>query len=172
MFSLYLWSFISFSAFITPVLKSWSSRLLRCISLTVLSGDFYCSFNWESFPSFFILLISLWHYGLWSISYLLWPSRDFFFFEEDVFLCRLCTPNNFFAMSVFSMDGSHVFLLCVLSVILLIRDVAGVVMTRAFSGFLVWSPFCSVVVTALSGTGSVSFLLGVRLPDLILSSGA
>ena len=61
----------------------------------------------------------------------------------------------FNARTTFSMDASHLSPLCLLAVIPLIGDVTGVVLTRPCPGYLAGPPLCSVVVTALSGAGSI-----------------
>ena len=70
--------FISFSIFITSFLSSLSCRLVRSVSLFTLLWDFSCSFNWEWFLWFFILLHFLCLYNFrrkWSIMVL---ERVFF----------------------------------------------------------------------------------------------
>ena len=51
-----------FSICITYLLNLGSSRQVRSVLLFVLPGDFSCSFNWEKFLWFFILLFFLWIY--------------------------------------------------------------------------------------------------------------
>lgn len=53
------------------------------------------------------------------------------------------------------MDASHLSPLCLLAVIPVIGDVTGVVLTRPCTGYLAGAPLGSVVVTALSGAGSI-----------------
>ena len=54
---LFISSLNSFSIFNTSLLNSVSVRLQRSVSLLTALSEFSCSFNWESFLSFFVLLV-------------------------------------------------------------------------------------------------------------------
>ena len=69
-------------------------------------------------------------------------------------LCGL-HESNVFGARAFSMGACHVFPQVVLAVIPLIQGVIGGVVTRACTGCWAGPPLCSVVVKALSGTGSL-----------------
>ena len=139
----------SFSIFITYFLPSGSGRLERSVSLFVLSGDFSCSFNWEWYLCFFILLIFLW---LYEFTYCVLEG-------VGVSLCNLHESYIFGVKTVSSMDAFHIFPQCVLSVVSFIGGLIGIVVTTACPGCWVGPPLCSVVVTALLGAGSAPYLL-------------
>lgn len=73
--------------------------------------------------------------------------------------------------SVFSMDACCLFPQCILVIILLIRDVTGVVVTGACTGC--WQDLLFAVSLSLScQAGSTPSLLGVKPLDLVLSCSA
>ena len=65
-------------------------------------------------------------------------------------VCSLHESNIFCVRTIFGMDACHIFSQGLQGVIPLIEGVIVVAVTRASNGCWVGSPFCSVVVTALS----------------------
>ena len=65
-------------------------------------------------------------------------------------VCNLLEPNIFGVRTVFGIDACHIFSQGLQAVIPLIEGVIAVAVTRASTGCWTESPFCSLVVPALS----------------------
>ena len=80
---------------------------------------------------------------------------SFVCFCSLVTLRRLCESNIFGVRAVLDVGACYVFPRGVLAIVLLMGSMCGVGETRAYAGYWVGQPLCSVVVTALLGVGSV-----------------
>ena len=108
----------SFSIFTTSLLNLVSVRLQRSVSLFAPSVEFSCSFNWEWFLSFFILLIFFLFCEFRKNNYhslgglFIRKSAPGWFCEGLLFVCGM--------RAVFGLDACCLFPQCVQAVISLI----------------------------------------------------